>query len=123
LYRTCGEYVRGKEYIAFPALICRLARDLIGAADVTGKWADYLRGLFDGAGSRAETSRTGTYRRKQEDQAYSTTVSPRRLFMVVALLTGSFVRDYITRRFLTARGNMMIKSPVRREIMLDSTIR
>jgi hypothetical protein len=70
----------------------------------------------------AETTRRGEYYRKQQDTAYSETVPLRHLFIFIRLLTGAYIRDYIIGRFLKSKEEMVIKSPVCREITIESTL-
>jgi hypothetical protein len=74
------------------------------------------------AGSIAETTHRGEYHRKQQDTAYSEAVSLRHLFVFIRLLTGAYIRDYIIGRFLKSKEEVVIKSPVCREIILESTL-
>jgi hypothetical protein len=100
----------------------RILQNTGTVGDETGHTADYLRGLFAEAGSMAETTHKAEYQRKQQDTTYSEAVSLRHLFIFIRLLTGSYIRDYITGRFLKSREEIVIKSPVCRELTLDSKI-
>jgi hypothetical protein len=70
----------------------------------------------------AETNHAGDYYRKVQDTAHNEGVSLRHLFVFIRLVTLSLVRDYITGRFLKSNEELVIKSPVCREIILDSTL-
>jgi hypothetical protein len=100
----------------------RLIQDTEAASDEMGDTADYLRGLFEEAGNIAETTHRGEYYRKQQDTAYSETVSLRQLFVFIRLLTGAYIRDYIIGWFLKSKEEMVIKSPVCRDITIESTL-
>jgi hypothetical protein len=100
----------------------RVIQDTKSVGDETGHTADYLRGLFVEAGSIAETTRRGEYYRVQQDTAYSEAVPLRHLFIFIRLLTGAYIRDYIIGRFLKSKEELVIKSPVCREITLESTL-
>jgi hypothetical protein len=100
----------------------RIIQDMGTVGDDIGRTADYLRGLFVEAGNIAETTRRGEYYRRQQDTAYSEAVPPRHLFIFIRLLTGSYIRNYIIGRFLKSKEEMVIKSPVCREIILESTL-
>jgi hypothetical protein len=100
----------------------RVIQDTGTIGDETGHTADYLRGLFVEAGSIAETKHRAEYHRKQRDTAYSEAVPLRHLFIFIRLLTASYIRDYIIGRFLRSKEEVVIKSPVCREIILDSTL-
>jgi hypothetical protein len=90
--------------------------------DAMGHTADYLRGLFVEAGTIAETKHKAEYHRKQQDTAGSTAVSMRHLFIFIRLTTLSLVRDYIIGRFLKSREEIVIKSTVCREMILESKL-
>jgi hypothetical protein len=100
----------------------RAIQDTETAIDETGHTADYLRGLFEEAGSIAGTTHRGEYYRVQQDTAGSEVVPLRHLFIFLRLLTGAYIRDYIIGRFLKSKEELVIKSPVCREITLDSTL-
>jgi hypothetical protein len=100
----------------------RVIQDTGTVEDDTGHTADYLRGLFIEAGSMAGTTHRAEYHRKQQDTAYSEAVSLRHLFIFLRLVTLSLVRDYLIPRFLRSREELVIKSPVVREIILESRV-
>jgi hypothetical protein len=100
----------------------RLIQDTETASDETGHVSDYLRGLFEEAGNITETTRRGEYYRKHQDAAYSEAVPLRHLFIFIRLLTGAYIRDYIIGRFLKSKEEIVIKSPVCRELTIESTL-
>jgi hypothetical protein len=101
--------------------LCRI-REEVAALGEAGRRGDYLRGLYSEAGNMAETARRAGYYRKQQDAAYSEGLPLRRLFIFLRLLTASHIRDYITGRFLRSKEEVVIKSKVTREIVLDSSL-
>jgi hypothetical protein len=101
----------------------RIVADTETVEDETGHAADYLRGLFIEAGSIAGTAHRGEYYRVQEDTAGSEGIPLRHLFVFIRLLTGAFIRDYITGRFLKSKEEIVLKSAVCREMRLESKIR
>jgi hypothetical protein len=100
----------------------RAIRDTEIAGDATGHTADYVRGLFIEAGAIAARKYAGRYKRGVEDYADAAAVPLRHLFIVVRLLTGAFIRDFIIRRFLKSNEEIVLKSPVCREITLESAL-
>jgi hypothetical protein len=87
-----------------------------------GRLGDYLRGLYSEAGSMEETKHEGEYYRTVQDTAGSMGVSLRRLFIFLRLATLSLVRDYLISRFLRSREELVIKSAVARELILESRV-
>jgi hypothetical protein len=100
----------------------RIIQDTETVVDDMGHTADYLRGLFEEAGSIAGTTHRGEYYRVQQDTAYSEALPLRHLFIFLRLLTGAYIRDYIIGRFLKSKEELIIKSHVCREIILESTL-
>jgi hypothetical protein len=100
----------------------RILRDTKPVGDETGRVGDYLRGLLVEAGNRAETRHEGDYYRTVEDTAHNEAVPLRHLFIFLRLLTGAYIRDYIIGRFLKSKEELVIKSPICREITLESTL-
>jgi hypothetical protein len=110
------------DYAGKAAAWLRRLREEAAASGEAGRLGDYIRGLYAEAGSVAETTHEGEYHREVQDTAGSMAVSLRHLFIFLRLATISFVRDYITGRFLKSKEEVVIKSPVCREITLDSTL-
>jgi hypothetical protein len=102
--------------------LLRRLPDLILIADTPMRINEYIRGLYTVAGSLAETSHKGEYYRKQTDTVSSHAVSLRHLFIFIRLLTTGLVRDFIIRRFLKSNEEIVLKSPVCREIEIESTL-
>jgi hypothetical protein len=100
----------------------RIIQDTKTIGDDMGHVADYLRGLFVEAGSMAETKHEGDYHRRVTDTAHNEAIPLRHLFIFLRLLTAAYIRDYIIGRFLRSKEEVVIKSPVCREIILESTL-
>jgi hypothetical protein len=100
----------------------RVVQDTEYTEDAAGSVEDYLRGLFDEAGSMAETDRREGFYRAQQDTALSEGIAARRLFIFIRLLTNSAIRDFVIGRFLKSNEELIIKSPVCREIIIDSKL-
>jgi hypothetical protein len=100
----------------------RTIHEQAAAFGEAGHLGDYIRGLYTEAGNMAETKHAGEYYRAVEDTAGSTAVSLRHLFIFIRLVTLSLVRDYLLSRFLRSREELVIKSPVVRELTLESRV-
>jgi hypothetical protein len=100
----------------------RAVQDTKYTKDAAGSVEDYLRGLFDEAGSMAETDRREGFCRTQQDTALSEGIAARRLFVFIRLLTNGAIRDFVIGRFLKSKEEIVVKSPVCREIAIDSKL-
>ncbi|GHU81853.1 hypothetical protein FACS189468_5210 [Spirochaetia bacterium] len=106
-------------------ILIALARNIAERAstlDNAGHLGDYFRGLFVEAGNMAETDHLSAYYRKQEDTAYTEAIPLRSLFMIIRLVTVGLVRDFILKRFLKSNEDIVLKSPVCRDLEIDSCL-
>jgi hypothetical protein len=113
---TTGDYT-GKVSAWF-----RIIQEQTATFGEAGHLGDYIRGLYTEAENMAETRHEGEYYRMVQDTAENTGVSLRHLIIFLRLVTLSLVRDYLISRFLRSREELVIKSPVTREIELESKI-
>jgi hypothetical protein len=93
-----------------------------GLNDILGSVRDYVIGLYDIAGSMAETDRQAEYYRSESDTVQAEGSLFRHLFIFVKLVATSFIRDYVLSRFLIAREELVLKSCITRELTIDSKI-
>jgi hypothetical protein len=121
-YRKAQESIGGGDITAFPVLFLRSLPETAGITDRKTQWAAYIRGLRTEAASMAETKHGGDYYRKQADTVQAAGIPFRSLFIFVRLLTTSFIRDFLLRRFLKSNEELVLKSPVCREIIRDSKV-
>jgi hypothetical protein len=121
-FRTLSGYAGSGDSTGSFITRMRAIEDRGTVGDDTGHTANYLWGLFTEAGTIAETKHKAEYHRKQQDTAYSEAVPLRHLFIFIRLLTGAYIRDFIIGRFLKSREEVIIKSPVCRELTLDSRL-
>jgi hypothetical protein len=100
----------------------RQLADEAGVIETTGHIGDYIRGLLVEAANNAKTSHVSDYHRKQTDTAYTEAIPLRHLIIYICLVTAFHVRDFIIGRFIKSNEELVIKSPVCREIEIDSRI-
>jgi hypothetical protein len=110
------------DYAGKVSALLRAVREEAAAFGEAGHLGDYLRGIYTEAGSMAETDHVGDYYRIVQDTAHNEGVSLRHLFIFLQLATLSLVRDYIIGRFLRSKEELVIKSHVCRELILDSSL-
>jgi hypothetical protein len=120
--RTLAAVVITADYAGKIQTWFRSIQEQATAFGEAGHLGDYLRGIYTEAGSMAETTHEGEYHRRVQDTAYSEAVSLRQLLIFIRLWTTGLVRDYIIRRFLKSNEELVLKSPVCREIEIDSRI-
>jgi hypothetical protein len=120
--RTLAAAVATADYAGKVSALLRTIQEQAAAFGEAGHAGEYLRGLYAEAGSMAETKHEAEYYRAAADAAGSTAVSPRHVFMFIRLATPSLVRDYLLSRFLKSRDEIVLKSPVAKELELDSRI-
>jgi hypothetical protein len=121
-YRKAQEGVKGIDNYSFPVLFMRSLPETAAATDIAGHWGAYIRGLRVEAASMAETRHSGEYYRKKIETVGAEGAVLRHLGIFIRLVTVSLVRDFLIGRFLKAREEIVLKSPVTREIVLESKI-
>jgi hypothetical protein len=115
--------VKATDYARMPFVFIRKIIDTISSLDNAGHIGDYIRGLVEQAANIAEAKRTLTIIVTQTDDISVHCSLLRRLSIFIKIVTSSFIRDYVIRRFLIARDEIIIKSAIKRELELDSKIR
>ena len=100
----------------------RVLSELTRVIDKAARWMENLRLLSNRVDSITETTRIGEFYRTENDTVKAEGSVFRGLLIFVRILTTSFVRDFVLRRFLVAREELVLKSPICTEITLDSKI-
>jgi hypothetical protein len=121
-YRGTQDGVKGTDVTSFPVLFLRSLPEAVRLADNKTQWAAYIRGLRIEAASMAETRHGGEYYRKQTETVQAAGMPSRSLLIFVRLVTTSLIWDFLLRRFLKSNEDLVLKSPVCRELILESTI-
>ena len=122
ILRIIIENLTVTENASYPVLfICKIA-ETQGITDTIKQWGAYIRGLYDIADNLSANSRQGEFYRKENDNVQAVGSVFRGLLIFVRIFTTSFVRDFIIRRFLIAREELVLKSCITRELTIDSKI-
>ena len=100
----------------------RSVPDTASVKEYTSHLGAFFRGLFVTAGNVGEVTHSAEYRRCPVDTVQADGKTSRGLLFFVHIITRLFVRDYLLRRFLKARKDLVLKSKINREIVLDSRI-
>jgi hypothetical protein len=105
-----------------PVIFVRRLPEINGISDTTGHWGSYIRGIYTAVQGTSGMYHITDYYRKQEDTANTEAIPMRHLIIFICLATIGFVRDFIINRFLKSNEDIRLKSPVCRDIELDSYI-
>ena len=122
IFRILTNNLTGTDNAAFPIMFIRSIPETQGITDTIRQCKNYIRGLYEIADSIAETTRQGEFYRKETDTVQADGSVFRGLLIFVRILSTSFVRDFLLRRFLIAREELVLKSCITREITLESKI-
>jgi len=106
----------------YSIIFVRAISETQGITDAIRHLGNYIRGLYAEAGNVAETVRWGDYYRKEHDVVQVEGSALRHLFVFIRILTTSLVRDFLLRRFLIAREELVLKSCITRNITIESKI-
>ena len=120
--RTVIESVKIAGDFDFTVLFLRTLHETQGANDNFQQVRNFIRYLYVEAGNLAETAYCGNSYRTVQDTVQAEGSAFRHLLIFVKILTTSLVRDFIIRRFLVAREELVLKSCITREITLESKI-
>jgi hypothetical protein len=120
--RSIQDGLKSLDAQSFSALFVRSVNDTAIVTDYFRHLGSFVRGLFVTAGNVTKTTHTAVYKRKQTDIVQAEGAVFRGLLLFVRIVTQVFVRDYLLRRFLIAKEELILKSVVCREIVLESKI-
>ena len=100
----------------------RLLRENSTIADFIGQSRTFFRVLLENAGIDGEIKTGKIIHRILSDTVKASGYLSRGLQLIVRIVTGVFIRDYLLSRFLVAQSELVLKSCVTREIILESKI-
>jgi len=120
--RKVQDLLNGTDTQDFFILYIRSVTDNVQITQTFKHLGGVIRGLRVNADCIAETSHKAEYHRFTSDTTLAVGTVFRGLLLFVRIVSKVFVRDYILRRFLKAKEDFILKSPICREIILDSKI-
>ena len=116
------ETVQGFDSGNSSVLFLRSLRETAKSNDINRHISDYTRGLTDTAEIDGMVKTGWDLIIKISDTVHAAGNVFRGLLLLVRIVTGAFVRDYVLGRFLKAREELILKSCICMEINLDSRI-
>jgi len=96
--------------------------DTVNVTHTFQHWGDFIRSLKVNADSTAETTHEAEYKRFASDNVNAVGTVFRGLLLFVRIFSRIVIRDYVLRRFLIAKEDFILKSPICLELKLDSKI-
>jgi hypothetical protein len=125
IFDVCRKIMDGINVIDGQSYYVRFLRCISDNATAThhaSHWWAFSRGLMDYAGNKDETAQRMDFCRTNADTVKTEDNAIRKLFICIRLISKAVVKDLIINRFLKAKQEMVIKSGICREIILDSRI-
>ena len=122
VYRKLQEAVRGFDNNSFNILFMRSIKETTSVSDTFRHWRIFFRGLIDNAGIESEVNQGKYYFLTLTETVQAAGYVFRGMLLFVSIFTRVFIRDYLLARFLRARQELVLKSCVSREILLESRI-
>jgi hypothetical protein len=100
----------------------RNVKETKGITDILKQVKVFFCMLYEECGNFAGSNKFVNYYRVEKDYVQADDSFLRQLFIFIKILTTSFFRDIIIRRFLIAKEEIALKSAITREIVLESKI-
>ena len=120
--RNMAEAVQTLDYNTYSFLVFRSLQETVTVTETMKHLGAFFRGLFDHAKIESKVKPGRFYFLTLTDTVQAVGVVFRGLLLFVRIATGLFVKDYILRRFLIAKEELVLKSCITREIILESKI-
>jgi len=114
------ETIRGLDSIFSPVSFMRSLHEAANNADTLKHLGEYYRGMLDNVEIVGDAKGGWLFFTKIVDTVHTAGVVFRGLLIFLRILTTSFARDDLLGRFLKARKEIVLKSCVSREIILES---
>jgi hypothetical protein len=122
IYRKLQEAVRGVDNNSFNILHLRSLKETATVKDTFRYWRIFFRSLIDSVEIESEIKQGKVYFLTLTETVQAAGFVFRGLVLYVSIITRVFVRDYLLGRFLRARQELVLKSCVSGEIILESKI-
>jgi hypothetical protein len=122
VYRKIQEIQQGLDVNSYSVLFYRTVKETATISETIQHLGAFFRGLIDKAEVDDEAKPGRFYFLTLTDTVQAGGVVLRGLIILVRILTNSFVRDFLVRRFLIAREELVLKSCITRDLKLESKI-
>jgi hypothetical protein len=122
IFRKLQEAVQGLDINSSSFLFFRSIHETAKVSETVRHFWTFVRGLIDKTYIESEVKSGRFYYLKITETVYAAGVVFRGLILYVKIFSQVFVRDYLLHRFLKAREEIVLKSPICREIILDNRI-
>jgi hypothetical protein len=120
--REIRDGLKGTDTQTVSVLIMRSVADYVAITQHTRHWGAFIRGLLVTAGNIDEIGHKAEYYRFNTDTVQAEGKAIRGLIVFIRIIAKALVRNYVIWRFLKAKKEIVLKSPISREIILDSKL-
>jgi hypothetical protein len=121
-FLTVKEAVHGIDKIKFPVFYFRSLIEKLTVVENIQNMRFFFRGLMDTVKIESEEKYGRINTQKISEIVCPAGTASRGLILLVRIVTGVFIRDYLLGRFLKAKQELVLKSYVCIEIVLESKI-
>ena len=122
LFKKIQEAVQGLDNNSTLCLFSRALQENVTITELYRHYGAFFRGLLENVEVESRTKGGFAFFTYIVDTVHAAGVGFRGLVLVVRIVTGVFVRDYLISHFLKAKSELILKSLVCREIVLESKI-
>jgi hypothetical protein len=122
IYRKLQEAIQGLDSYTIHLLHLRSIKETASLSDTIRHWRIFFRGLIDKVEIKSEIKQGKVYFLTLTETVQAAGYVFRGLVLYVSIITRLFVRDFLISRFLRARQELVLKSCVNCEIILESKI-
>jgi hypothetical protein len=120
--REIRDGLKGTDTHSVSVLIMRCVPDNVAVTQHTRHWGAYIRDLLVTVGNIAVASHKAEYCRFYADTVQVEGKANRGLMVFIRIIAKALVQNYVIWRFLKAKSELVLKSCVVREIVLDSRL-
>jgi hypothetical protein len=108
---------------SFEIAFLRSVNDTSMPSDKTHKTGAFIRELYSAVCGSGEAGHSVDYLRIRKDKARCKAEAIRSLFLFVRIASAICTRDFILKRFLRAKDELVLKSVITRELEIESRIK
>jgi hypothetical protein len=122
IIRKLHEATHGLDNISLEVSFFRTIQEAATINESIRYLGSFIRGLLDTVDTESDSKAGWFYSLTLTDTVHAAGKVFRGLFLFIRITTSVFVRDYLLSRFLKARQELVVKSCICRELIIDSKL-